>query len=205
MHTKKKKIVWISVLAVFLAMVILLALIPLLLQEDAPPRVDEPMFMDPSLSENVESDRAYMALDRDIYYRTVDAYETKTVLSDEDYIHQRAEVKLLIDLVHAAKAGNSSAYNACFSPEYISDSGAYAAFTKQKIYDIVITEYRSAGEAPIGYDSVRVYGLCYKIRDNNGSLRRDISSDEEREQYISVVKDSAGKAYIYGIEMHYIQ
>ena len=89
----------------------------------------------------------------------------------------------------------------CFSKEYIETSGEFAPFTMQKLYDISIVDYTYSAVAPSGYTSVRVYGLRYKIKDNNGSLRDDIGSDGEIEQRVSVVKDANGNAFIYGINV----
>ena len=90
--------------------------------------------------------------------------------------------------------------------EYIEKEGKFAPFTMQKIYDINIKEYTvsSGMDIPDTYDEVYMYGLSYKIKDNNGSLRQDIDSDSSREQYISVVIDHNNQAWIYGIQtMHY--
>lgn len=199
--TKKKKIIILSS-AILLAVFFMLAIIPFLLrEEEQTPAYPDYDFAEEWLSADIYSDEAYMELDRAIYYKTIDGYELTVPITDDQYIHQSDEVQLLVDFVKAAIAGDEDAYNACFSPEYIAKSGAVAPFTMQKLYNILITDYRTASTVPAGYVSARVYGLRYMIKDNNGSLRRDIGSDAEREQYISVVTDDDGNAYIYGVEI----
>ena len=156
-------------------------------------------FADPLLSVDIYTDEEYMDLDRTVYYTMVDGYETTVPILAGEEIHYSAEVRLLIRLVQAAIAGDSDTYNACFSSEYIEKSGEFSPFTMQKLYDITIVDYTYSATAPSGYTSVRVYGLRYKIKDNNGSLRDDVGSDGEVEQRISIVKDAAGDAFIYGI------
>lgn len=194
-----------AVIAISLAVILLLSLVPLMLGGGGEtPSLPEYDFADESLSRDIYNDADYMQLDRLIYYKTIDGYELTVPILDADYNHQSKEVQLLIDFVKAAIAGDTASYNACFSPEYIAESGRVAPFTMQKLYDIMITDYRQNGTGvPTGYETVHVFGLRYKIKDNNGSLRRDMGSDAEREQYISVVKDESGRAYIYGIETRY--
>lgn len=98
-------------------------------------------------------------------------------------------------------AGDSVAYNALFSPEFIAASGSYSAFTKQKLYDISIIEHSISAPVPEGYSKVYLYGLAYKIKDNNGSLRKDVGSDAELEQYLTIVEDADGNVFVHGINV----
>ena len=160
-------------------------------------------FADPSLSEDIYADAEYMSYDRAIYYITNEGYTVKTEIPEADYPRYSKEVQLLIALVKAAIAGDADAYNACFCPEYIAASGREEPFTMQKIYDIEIINYHQGAPVPEGYREASVYGLRYKIKDNNGSLRYDMGSDAVHEQYISTVTDDEGKALIYGVQLHY--
>ena len=114
---------------------------------------------------------------------------------------------MLIRLVAAATAGDADAYNACFSPEYLEASGPEEPFTMQKIYDIEIVNYHAGAEVSKEhkeiYKNAAVYGLRYKIKDNNGSLRYDMGSDSVHEQYIAIVTDKEGNALIYGVQTHH--
>ena len=202
--TSKKKLLIVA-LSVLAAVALLLASIPLLewLTREPDPVYDFD-FADPSLSADIYADREYMDLDRSIYYMTsMGAYEFETAIGEDSYTSYNKAVQLLIRLVLAIQAGDCDAYNACFSPEYIAEEGKQAAFTMQKVYDIHIREYpvSSSVSAPAGYDEVYAYGLRYKIKDNNGSLRKDMDSDSSREQYIHIVVDKNDQAWIYGIQV----
>ncbi len=201
---RKKKLLLI-IIAVVLPLVLLLSLVPLWIGGgQGTPDFPEYSFADESLSRDIYSDADYMQLDRLIYYKTIDGYELTVPILDADYHSQSKEVRLLVDFVKAAIEGDEVAYNACFAAEYVAKSGEAPPFTMQKLYDILIIDYRKNGaQTPPGYDTVHVFGLRYKIKDNNGSLRADMGSDAEREQYISVVKDGTGRAYIYGVETRY--
>lgn len=202
--TNRKKIVVLAV-AVTLSALLLLASIPLIewLFREPEPDYDF-VFADPSLSADIYADEDYLDLDRTVYYSTSEGgYEFVTAIEESSYTSYDKAVQLLIKLVKAATAGDADAYNACFSPEYIKASGAFDDFTMQKIYDICIRKYAlpSGTAVPEGYREVYVYGLSYKIKDNNGSLRNDMESDSSHEQFITVVLDKSGNALIYGVRV----
>lgn len=191
----------IAVLVISAVLLIVAALVPMLFSEDAdsgdPPNIE---FADPSLSADPLSDQDYMDLDRTIYYRTLSGYEITVPVQDEDAEGFDAELLLLVRMIRAVMAGDLSSYRACFSPEYLVKVGEIAPFTKQKLYDITVTRYDDAAlNVPLGYASVACYGVAYKIKDNNGSFRKDMGSDAVREQVYFVVKDAAGRVAVYGI------
>lgn len=203
---KKRLLVLVAIICA--AVLLLLAAIPLidlLLREPAPTYDFE--FADPSLSADIYADKDYMGLDRSIYYTTSrGSYDFKTAIEEDSYTSYNKAVQLLIQLVFAAQAGDADAYNACFSPEYIAKEGRFGSFTMQKVYDINIREYTSSASitVPNVYDEVYFYGLSYKIKDNNGSLRKDMDSDSSCEQYMTVVIDKQDRAWIYGVQtVHY--
>ncbi len=191
----------ITVVAISAVLLIFAAILPVLFLEGNNPQNPPPFeFSDPALSADPMSDTDYMQLDRTVYYRTLSGYEITVSVAESDLSSVDAELALLWRLVHAAMTGDADAYNACFSKEYIESSGKAEDFTKQKLYDITITLYEGAEQSiPDGYASVRAYGLAYKIKDNNGSLRRDMGSDAIKEQLFFVVKDTSGNVTIYGM------
>ena len=166
-------------------------------------------FADPSLSDDIYADAEYMSLNRAINYTTTEGYTVTVEIPETEYAKYSKEVQLLIRLIEAAIAGDADGYNTCFTPEYLAASGAEEPFTMQKLYDIEIVNYHSS--AAVGkehaeiYQNAAVYGLRYKIKDNNGSLRYDMGSDAVHEQYISIVTDREGNALIYGIQTRYIR
>ena len=202
--TAKKKILIIA-LFVMAAFALLLTSIPLLewlLREPDP--IYDYVFADPALSADIYADKEYMELDQTIYYMTnMGAYEFETAVSEENYTSYNKAVQLLIKLILAIQAGDADAYNECFSAEYLEKEGKQMDFTMQKVYDIHIRKYSvsSSVTAPEGYKEVFAYGLSYKIKDNNGSLRKDIDSNSSREQYFHIVLDKSDVARIYGIQV----
>ena len=202
--TSKKKLLIIA-LSILGAIALLLAAIPLLewLTREPDPIYDFE-FADPSLSADIYADPDYMDLDRSIYYVTsMGAYDFETAIGEGDYTSYNKAVQLLIRLVLAVQAGDDETYNSCFSPEYIAKEGKQPAFTMQKVYDIRIQQYAvsSTVKIPAGYKSVYAYGLRYRIKDNNGSLRNDMDSDGVREQYFHIVLDENDVAWVYGIQV----
>lgn len=200
---KKKIRIALLVFAIALVLVIAVPLVILCFTE-SPWRVKTIHFAPRYKSVDIYSDQEYMALDRSIHYATNDGYTIAVALKESEYALYDEGVQMLIRLVRAAERGDEKAYNACFSKEYLEKSGPDNDITMQKIYDIYITDYRQKNvTVPEGYEKVALYGLRYKIKDNNGSLRYDIGSDAEREQYISVVTDATGNAFVYGIQIYY--
>ena len=183
------------------ALLILAVILPILFNGDqGTPPTPSFEFADPSLSTNPEADEEYMALDRTVYYRRMSGYEVTVPIQEENLSSQDAELVLLWRLVRAAMKGDNEAYDACFATEYIQAGGGTASFTKQKLYDITITFYEGVEQPlPAGYSTVRFYGLTYKIKDNNGSLRSDMGSDAVKEQFFLVVRDAEERAFAYDV------
>ncbi len=199
---KKKLLIIIAALAAVLAL--MLAAIPLLewLMGDDPWH-KYIHFAPQWLSADIESDSEYMSLDQSVHYITNDGYTFDTVIDPADYQRYPKEMQLIITWLFAARAGDDVTYNQCFSPEYIAAVGIKPAFTQQKIYDIKLICYKTAATVE-GYENAMLYGLRYKIKDNNGTLRMDIGSDAEREQFLTVVRDRSENVYIHGVKIYYL-
>lgn len=197
---KKKLLITIAALTAVLAL--MLAAVPLIEHLTNKSRLHMVIHFAPKwMSENIESDSEYMSLDQSVHYIVNNGYTFDTILTPADYSRYPEEMQLIITWVFAARAGDDVTYNQCFSPEYIAADGIKPAFTQQKIYDIKITCYNTATTVE-GYENAMVYGLRYKIKDNNGTLRMDIGSDTEREQFLTVVRDRSDNVYIYGVRTY---
>ncbi len=200
MTRQKKRLLWAS--ALLLVLVLLVALIPLILPLFDKPADRRPInFADPSLSYYPHLDRDYMSLNRSVYFVEKGTTTIKTEISEGNAAQFSRPVRFLLKLIEAELAVDATAYNALFSPEYVAVSGLENGFTPQKLYDISIIEYGVSSAVPEGYEKVYLYGLAYKIKDNNGSLRTDIGSDAELEQYLTVVEDADGNLFIHGINV----
>lgn len=82
-------------------------------------------------------------------------------------------------LIEASMAGDDDAYNALFTERYLNEKGRQGAFTGQKLYRITVT---ANGER----DGTYYYTVTYAIKDNDGTLRKDIVSDAERDMVLTL-------------------
>ena len=150
--------------------------------------------------ENIYTDASYLSKDRLIYYATG---SSQTVIDRETPERYDAVVLFFCNFIDAIISGDSIKYNSFFSDEYIKASGAHEPFTMQKVYDIILTKISSSPYRADGFEGTKsVYTLEYKIKDNNGTFRRDIGSDMNRTQYISVLEVN-GRVEIEGIFVYY--
>lgn len=152
------------------------------------------IFSTPDYDEDIYKDEIYMGLDRHIYIYDINT-GLKESMSAESYESYDDGVQLMYDLVNAIIEGNVERYNSFFAhSEYHDES-----FTKQKLYNIVITsygaeEYKVDGETWTQYE----FALEYMIRQNNGTLRLDLESDACRAQYITL-SDRSGELLIESV------
>ena len=157
------------------------ALLFLLRDEDekkpyVPPRADAE-FAPIDWSGDVWSDQQYIdEYDRDVYYR--DASSILHLLSDDDYERCGDEAAFIYEVLTCIREGDANGYNAALSEYYKSAVGTKASFTEQKLYDVryEIDRYVDGGEAGI----LTSYYVYFRIKNNNGTFRDDVGSDELR-------------------------
>lgn len=82
-------------------------------------------------------------------------------------------------LIEASMAGDENAYNALFTERYLNEKGRQEAFTGQKLYRITVA---AGGER----NGIYYYTVTYAIKDNDGTLRKDIVSDAERDMVLTL-------------------
>jgi len=161
-------------------------------------------FYDESMSKYPSEDEWYMteAFKEVEYSHGVSTVISEILFDEKDAAAKGKPVELLYNLVEYIKAGDYEGYNSCFSSYYYQTSQPQGPFTKQKIYDITITELSSQTKSADGTAFIEyTYTLEYRIRHNNGTLRKDIGSDQIRKQYI-VLSERAGEGIL--IDMIYI-
>lgn len=149
------------------------------------------IFATPDYNEDIYADVIYMGLDRNIYIYDVDT-GLRESLEPEDFEQYGDGVRFMSDFVNAIIEGDVEKYNSCFAD----DEHYKESFTKQKLYNIVITrlsteEIVEGGQICTQYE----FALEYMIRHNNGTLRLDIESDACRAQYFTV-SDRSGELLI---------
>lgn len=191
-NKRKRNIV---VLSVFVGVALLLGVVLLLLlfpkHEPRPTQeeliqefyeANKSYFATPDFERDPASDAAYMSrFDRTFYLKEGGATVTLTAASRED----APSLDTVCRLIEASMNGDAAAYNALFTDRYLTERGAQAAFTKQKLYNITVV---AGGET----NGVSYYTVRYSIKDNDGTLRRDVLSDTERDMVLSVRETENG-------------
>lgn len=85
------------------------------------------------------------------------------------------EALYLRDFIEIMMHADVDAYNSCFNEIYYKNYKRQTAFSQQMIYEAEI-RFASEEKAADGERTVTYY-LCYKLYENDGSLRRDVGSD----------------------------
>ncbi len=146
---------------------------------------------EPDFEENIFEDEVYMGLDRYLHY-TVGG-ESITLAGRSDVEAAGEVAAFFYEYFTAVIQGDADGVNAMLSDDFIAESGRYEAFTMQKVYDMRVerlTQYRLNEGA---YEEVVVYefDVSYRIRENNGTFRDDVSSDAARPQIYQLFQDNA--------------
>lgn len=151
---------------------------------------DNIYFYDESLSKYPSEDEWYTKeayKNIEFFYSRGSTVFSETILTDEDAIARGEAFYLLYNLIEYIKAGDYENYNSCFSTYYFSHNQLQGKFTKQKIYDIKITEIQTESKSDGNKSFIEyTYSIEYRIRHNNGSLRNDIGSDQIKKQYVKL-------------------
>ncbi len=171
---------------------------------------DEQYFYEADYDENIEEDAAYMEKDRSLYYTR--GNETFQVLRNpEDY---GTPCILFYQYFENLKNGNYRSYYSFFTDEYRDKTGNVNPFTDgeikytaQKVYNIKVvlldSIYLEDGDENGNYKGSTIYkfDVEYCIKDNNGTFRRDIRSNESRWLVFTVIETN-GKSLINDITFH---
>lgn len=144
---------------------------------------DDKFFTEPKFDEIIEDDKKYMQLDRTLYYS--DGTERFSV--SERTSEFGPCCTLFYDYFEKVKTGDFQNYYSLFTERYVNEHGNInfftkknLVFTKQKIYsiDVILVREYKVEEGDYSGSTVYEYKVSYKIKDNNGTFRRDILSDE---------------------------
>lgn len=155
-------------------------------------------FYEPVYGEDVSQDQIYQKFNRNMNFTR----ENETVSVTESNKNTNGMVcRLLYDYFEILKAGDTAAYNALFTDEYIAENGK-AEFAPQKVFDMSVsvqrTEFLVNGDANGDYKgyTVTYCEVAYKIYQNNGTLRRDFYQDDSTKPVIFEVLEKDGVAQI---------
>lgn len=137
----------------------------------------------------------YFGLDREIHFK----FESETVTVDEEIAEDYGpELKILVDYINDAIAGDYESLNSLFSENYYEKYDEYYSFTPQMLYDI---ELELLGETEDGDISYFGFDVSYKIYRNNGTFRNDFGKNSSRKLYFRV-KVENGVAVIDNVESY---
>lgn len=154
-------------------------------------------FAIPDYDEDVTQDEIYMKYNRLLTFtRDGESFAVTAETADG----HGAVCLLFQKYMEALMAGDSDACNALFTDEYLEENGTLR-FAPQKVYDMKVSVVRSQvltdGDANGEYKgyTVTYCEVAYKLRQNNGTLRRDFYREgDTRSQIFEVLeKDDVAK------------
>lgn len=137
----------------------------------------------PVAYENIFEDPDYTEQMRRINYADVSEGIREYVITEDNINDFDASVAFMYNYIQYIINGQTEKFNACFSNAYYEKVYPKERFTMQRLYDINL--YRVDVQNENGY-AVYIFKLDYKILKNNGSFRRDISSETSRTKTIYV-------------------
>ena len=147
---------------------------------DVPEVTVDPWFLaEPDYDEDITLDEEYMKENRCLHYTY--ANETFEIIDRSNAVDDLC--RLFYDYFEAAKAGDSDAYYALFTEDYVKSAGK-KNFAPQKLYNINVKCFRSEflknGDSKGQLAGYTVYycDVSYNIKDNNGTLRNDFYGDD---------------------------
>lgn len=204
---KAKKILLSLVIA--LGILLLLNLIPFdrladaaieEIPEETQPAVTYPAenFHTPDYDEDVMQDEIYLKYNRLLTF----ARDGEAFSVTADTAHGYGPVcNLFQDYMETLMAGDTEACNKLFTDEYLEKKGKFN-FAPQKVYDmrveVVRSEVLTDGDAKGEYKgyTVSYCEVSYKLRQNNGTLRRDFYREGDTLPQIFEVLEKDGVAQI---------
>lgn len=205
----KKAIAWVlSLIAVFLALNILLesgilnGLFNKTPEYTEFPRVEDLYPAD--YDENIFEDEEYMEKERFIRY--TENNTTVILETDADFTYKGAVAFFFRDYFDAVINGDHEAYNALLTEEYKAKKGEKQPFTMQKIYDIEVTDLALTSylnEGTPNQITVYQFDVAYRIMENNGTYRDNLSSDDKRAMRYILYKYASGEILIFNMSEYY--
>jgi hypothetical protein len=151
------------------------------------------IFFEPNWELDIMKDPAYLALDRTVYYNDVQ-YGITVALDQKNVNKYGPAVEVLNQMIQFIIAGDADGYNQLLSVNYLGNNDFDPPFTMQQLYDIRISKVQETivnGE----YTQYEVE-LEYRIRNNDGTFRTEIGSDESKRQYVILSNSTSNDVLI---------
>ncbi len=143
---------------------------------------DDIFYFPEDYNEDIFEDLVYINRFRDVRF---DYYGTAIYINVENYAAQSKEAKFFYDYFDTVISGEYQTYKNFFHKSFFSHHSIPKKFTMQKIYDIEV--YTMSSDIIDG-EVFETYKVSYKIQENNGSFRADVSSNESKPVAITIKK-----------------
>ena len=140
--------------------------------------------------EDITLDKKYM--ERDVYVRLKIGNEENQLVGDT---YEKGTLEhFWVGYFDALKTGDTERLNGMYSEDFIAKNGKFKEIAPQKVYNIDVEIVSSAKITEGNYAGVDRYvaRVAYNIQDNNGTFRRDVKSDESKEQYFEILDGGSG-------------
>ena len=151
------------------------------------------IFFEPNWELDIMKDPAYLALDRTVYYNDVQ-YGITVALDQKNVNKYGPAVEVLNQMIQFIIAGDADGYNQLLSVNYLENNDFEPPFTMQQLYDIRISKVQET--IVNGEYTQYEFELEYRIRNNDGTFRTDIGSDESKRQYVILSNSTSNDVLI---------
>ena len=151
------------------------------------------IFFEPNWELDIMKDPAYLALDRTVYYNDVQ-YGITVALDQKNVNKYGPAVEVLNQMIQFIIAGDADGYNQLLSVNYLENNDFEPPFTMQQLYDIRISKVQET--IVNGEYTQYEFELEDRIRNNDGTFRTDIGSDESKRQYVILSNSTSNDVLI---------
>ena len=145
---------------------------------------------DINFEEDITLDQKYM--ERDVYVRLKIGNEENQLVGDT---YEKGTLEhFWVGYFDALRTGDTERLNGMYSEDFIVKNGKFKEIAPQKVYNISVELVSSVKITEGKYAGVDRYvaRVAYNIQDNNGTFRRDVKSDESKEQYFEILDGGFG-------------
>ncbi|MBE6648179.1 MAG: hypothetical protein E7614_01510 [Ruminococcaceae bacterium] len=143
---------------------------------------DDIFYFPVDYNENAYDDIVYMSKNREVKF---DYYGTSVYINEDNLKEQSPEAKFFYDYIQTVIKGDAEKHKSFFLKSFFANHSIPNKFTMQKIYDVEISAMTSDVKDGFSYET---YKVSYKIQENNGTFRADVSSNEAKPVAITVQK-----------------
>lgn len=151
------------------------------------------IFYEPNWELDIMKDPGYLALDRTVYYND-SQYGITVALDQKSLTKYGPAVEVLNQMIEYIIAGDADGYNQLLSLNYLENNDFEPPFTMQQLYDIKISKVQET--IVNGEYTQYEFELEYRIRNNDGTFRTDIGSNESKRQYIILSNSTSSDVLI---------